>query len=469
MKFSKKQLIYLIVGLILGIAIALIPAPSGLEVQAMRVIGILVCAIVWWAGQVFHEAVTAILMCVAFVIFGKVPIDVSFSAFSGSTYWLLVAAFGLGAAIKACGLLERIAIILLKLFPKSYRGQVIGLLAVTTITSPFVPSKAAKCTVLSPLTRGISEAMGYKNEGKEATGLFLAYYSAICFSPAMFITASVTTAALVGMYSAEIQAEYTMVKWALCSLPFIVPFFIGNYLYISNRYKPASGQKLDVSFLEERQKALGPWKREEKIMGVIMILTVLSWVLKSVTNIPEYATALIALCATLIFGILPVKQWRNNVAWESLIFIACSVGLGTVLPHVNITTWLSEAVGPYTVGFFSNPFLLIAGLAVLTLLVRFLILSEIGYLSVFTALLIPLGISAGINPWIIGFILNAFVIGWFLPYQSSVYLTAIYAAGEGWVTIKDTTKYCYVYCIIGLVCMYIAYFLWNLMGIWSIA
>ena len=38
-----------------------------------------------------------------------------------------------------------------------------------------------------------------------------------------------------------------------------------------------------------------------------------------------------------------------------------------------------------------------------------------------------------------------------------------------WVTIKDTTKYCYVYCIIGLVCMYIAYFLWNLMGIWSIA
>ena len=148
------------------------------------------------------------------------------------------------------------------------------------------------------------------------------------------------------------------------------------HIYISPEANPAEA----VSFLEERQKALGPWKREEKIMGVIMILTVLSWVLKSVTNIPEYATALIALCATLIFGILPVKQWRNNVAWESLIFIACSVGLGTVLPHVNITTWLSEAVGPYTVGFFSNPFLLIAGLAVLTLLVRFLILSEIGYL-----------------------------------------------------------------------------------------
>jgi hypothetical protein len=88
---------------------------------------------------------------------------------------LLVAAFALGAAIKECGLLERVSIILLRLFPKSFSGQVLGLLAVTTVTSPIIPSKAAKCSILSPLVRGMSEAMGYKNEGREATGLFLFY------------------------------------------------------------------------------------------------------------------------------------------------------------------------------------------------------------------------------------------------------------------------------------------------------
>lgn len=468
MKFTKKQLIYFIVGLVLGIAICCITPPAGLEVQAMQTVGILVCAIIWWAGLVFPECVTAILMCVAFVVIAKIPVGTSFSAFSGTTFWLLVAAFGLGAAIKECGLLERISIKLLKLFPKSYRGQVFGLMAVTTIVSPFVPSKAAKCTVLSPLTRGISDAMGYKNESKEATGLFLSYYSAICFSPAMFITASVTTAALVGMFSEAVQAEYTMVKWALCALPFIIPFFLLNYLYISNRYKPTGKEKFDLSFLEEREKALGPWTREEKIMGIIMLLTVLSWVLKSVTKIPEYATTLIALCACIVFNILPVKKFRTNVAWESLIFIACSVGLGTVLPYVNVTTWLSEVVGPYTTGFFGNPFLLIIGLALMTCIVRFLILSEIGYLSVFTALTIPLGVAAGINPWIIGFILNAFVIGWFLPYQSSVYLTALYSAGEGWVTTKDTTRYCFIYCALALISMFVAYFVWQMTGIWTI-
>lgn len=468
MEFSVKKIVFLIVAVVAGVGLAIVPPPSGLEASSMQVLGILLGAVVLWAGGVFPEAVTAILMSMLFIVVAKVPIATSLSAFSGSTFWLLVAAFGLGAAIKECGLLERVSILLLRLFPKSYKGQVLGLSAVTTITSPIIPSKAAKCSILSPLTRGISEAMGYKNEGKEATGLFLSYYSAICFSPAMFISASVTTAALVGMYSPEIQAQYTMVVWALCAAPWLIIMFLGNYFYISRRYRPASGNKLDVSFLDERLKGLGAWTKKEKIMGVVMIITILLWVFKSQLGIPEYAAALFALGAALVFDILPVKKWRANVAWDSLIFIGCAVSLSTVLPAVGVTDWLVAVVGPYTELFFSNPFLMITGLAVLTLVVRFLILSEIGYLSVFTAFLFPLAIAAGVNPWIVGFIMNAFVIAWFLPYQSSVYLTAIHSAGEGWVTEKSTTAYCVVYCAIALVACYLSYFAWMAMGIWGV-
>ena len=164
--------------------------------------------------------------------------------------------------------------------------------------------------------------------------------------------------------------------------------------------------------------------------------------------------------------ILPVKNFRTNIAWETLIFIACSISIGSVLTSVVITPWLAETVGPYTSSFFGNPFLLIIGLALVTILVRFLILSEIGFLTVFTALFIPLGTAAGINPWIIGFIMNAFVIGWFLPYQSSVYLTALYSPGEGWVTTKATTRYCFIYCALALISCFVAYFAWQAMGIW---
>jgi DASS family divalent anion:Na+ symporter len=466
MKLTKGKAVCIILAIAAAVGISLIPPPAGLEVSSMRVLGVLLASVILWAGRAFHEAVIALLMSVLFIVFAKVKITDSFSAFSDTTYWLLVAAFALGAGIKECGLLERISIILLRLFPKNFSGQVLGLLAVTTATSPIIPSKAAKCSILSPLVRGMSEAMGYKNEGKQATGLFLAYYSATCFSPAMFISASVTTAALVGMFSAEIQAQYTMLYWALCALPWLLLVFVGNFLYISWRYRPETKTKMDVAYLDQRLKELGKWTKNEKIMAIIMASTILLWVLKSQLGIPEYAAALFALIASLLFGILPITKWRTAVAWETLIFIGCAVSLSKVLPSVGITDWLVNTVGPYTEAFFGNPFLLIPVLAIMTLAVRFLILSEIGYLSVFTAFLFPLAIAAGLNPWVVGFILNAFVIGWFLPYQSSVFLTALHSAGSGWVTERATTAYCVVYCVIALIAMYITYFIWNFMGIW---
>jgi DASS family divalent anion:Na+ symporter len=284
----------------------------------------------------------------------------------------------------------------------------------------------------------------------------------------MFISASVTTAALLGMYSAEIQAEYTMVVWALYALPWLLLVFIGNFAYISRFYRPKEKKKVDTAFLDERIKELGAWTKNEKIMCIIMVLTILLWVFKSQLGVPEYAAALFALVASLVFGIIPVKKWRTSVAWEALIFIGCAVSLSAVLPSVGVTGWLVVTAGPIVSGFFSNPFLLILGLAVLTLVVRFLILSEIGYLAVFTAFLFPLATAAGVNPWIVGFIMNIFVVAWFLPYQSSVFLTAIKSAGEGWITEKATTAYCIVYCAIALVACFIAYPVWQLMGVWAL-
>lgn len=201
-------------------------------------------------------------------------------------------------------------------------------------------------------------------------------------------------------------------------------------------------------------------------MGLIMIVTVLLWVTQPYHKIPEYAVALFALCASIIADILPVNKWRTMVAWESLIFIACAVSLASVLPAVGVTKWLVQAVGGYSAPFFANPFLMMAGLCVMTLIARFLILSEIGYLSVFLVFLIPLAQAAGVSPWVVGFIMYTFVCTWMLPYQSSVYLTAVYSGGDGWVTFKDTTRYCYIYCLIALIAGFITIPIWQMMGIW---
>jgi divalent anion:Na+ symporter, DASS family len=467
MTMTVKKWIFLAVALAAGVTIAFIPPPSGLDDQSMRVLAVLTAAIVLWAGEVFHEAVTALLMATMFVVVGGLEITTAYASFSQPTVWLLIAAFGLGAAIKECGLLHRVSLLLLKLFPKSYRGQVIGLMTVTTLTAPFVPSKAAKATVLSPLTRGVSDVMGYPENSKPATGLFNAFYAPTCASASLFISASVTTFALVGMYSPEVQAEYGMVRWALSALPWFLPLFLMCFLFIAWYYRPKEKVELDSQFLQSKITELGPWTSKEKLMGAIMLVTVLLWVTKDLTGVPEWATTVLALCATIAFGVLPVNKWRTNVAWESLIFIACAISLATVLPAVGVSDWLVSVISPYTENLFGNPFLLILGLAATMIIGRFLILSETAALAVFTAFFFPLAISAGINPWVVGFLLNVFVIVYFLPYQSSVFLSATYAGGEGWVSPKVTSKFCFIYCTFALVSCFIGYFIWDhVLGIW---
>lgn len=57
-----KQIVA-VLAVVLGIAFALIPPPTGLNRQAMIALGIVVWAVFWWITQIIPEYVTALMMC----------------------------------------------------------------------------------------------------------------------------------------------------------------------------------------------------------------------------------------------------------------------------------------------------------------------------------------------------------------------------------------------------------------------
>lgn len=465
-----KKTVLAVVGIVVGIVIALVPPPEGLTVESMRVLGVIVWAIVFWVGNVLPEAITAIVMSVLFVILSGVPIATSFSAFSGSTIWLVIAAIGLGVSIKACGLLERISVLLLKAFPKNFIGRSLGLFFSTFVVSPFVPSTMAKTGILAPLVRGISESAGYEGNSKQAHGLFFSYWSALKFTPCMIFTASVVTAALVGMLPEAQQAEYTLVNWALSSLPFMVPFFaiiviVTIFLYRGKKSDVVQGTGVNDSYLEDRLSALGAWTNKEKIMIAIVLFCIVLWVSKPLHGIPEWAVTCFALALCFVFNIINISQFRTQTSWEIIIFVGCAISIGSVLPAVGVIDWMTATFGPMTQGFFGNPFLLMIGLAAFSLAARFLLVSESGFLAVSTALLFPLGLAAGVNPWVIGIILSFYTMTWLIPYQSSLLLGTVAVMGDGFVKYSECTKYCVVCMVVGLICSFIAVPIWSMLGI----
>ena len=531
-----------------AVLIATCPIP-GLSYQATAVLGILIMAIVWWITGVLPEFVTAVVMAVLFVVVAGISVGATFSTFASSTWWLLLSAFTLGVGMKTSGLMRRIALAIVRKFPRTFRCQVIAQLVTGTVLGPLIPSLAVKGAMLAPLAMSIGDELGYERQGKRATGLFAAMLVGIRTVAPTIVSASVTGYALMATLPADVQEQFNMASWFVAALPWLVVVLVLNYFLIMGMYgrgekagcgsetvgAPGNAQSLKQSSqgcgtrfvgaagcadskgvgalsggdcgqansapvesssseennqaarglgglhqassaaqrgLSERLKAvessrggtnegdskpipdgLGPLLAVEKRMLAIILMTVVLWATEPFHHISAMAVGLAALVFMFVLKVIDVPAFKSGVNWTSLLFIGIALGLGSVFAEAGLNDWVMQTCGPAFQALAGNPYLLVLGIGVITVVLRFLIVSEVAYLNLLMAFLVPMAASVGVNPWVLGFSAYALVIAWFAKYQSPIYLAAFYAVDGKMAKHSELAKYCGVYlatCLAGL-------------------
>ncbi len=496
--------------LVAALLIATCPIP-GLSYQATAVLGILIMAIVWWITGVLPEFVTAVIMAVLFVVVAGISVSATFSTFASSTWWLLLSAFTLGVGMKTSGLMRRIALAIVRKFPRTFRCQVIAQLVTGTVLGPLIPSLAVKGAMLAPLAMSIGDELGYERQGKRATGLFAAMLVGIRTVAPTIVSASVTGYALMATLPADVQEQFNMASWFVAALPWLVVVLALNYFLIMGMYgrgeasacdavedspsdtvgAPGNAQSLEQSSLrcgtrfvgaaecadskqDEAESSvaepsrggtdlndnqsipdgLGPLSVVEKRMLAIILVTVVLWATEPFHHISAMAVGLAALVFMFVLKVIDVPAFKSGVNWTSLLFIGIALGLGSVFAEAGLNDWVMQTCGPAFQALAGNPYLLVLGIGVITVVLRFLIVSEVAYLNLLMAFLVPMAASVGVNPWVLGFSAYALVIAWFAKYQSPIYLAAFYAVDGKMAKHSELAKYCGVYlatCLAGLV------------------
>ena len=490
--------------LVAALLITTCPIP-GLSYQATAVLGILIMAIVWWITGVLPEFVTAVVMAVLFVVVAGISVGATFSTFASSTWWLLLSAFTLGVGMKTSGLMRRIALAIVRKFPRTFRCQVIAQLVTGTVLGPLIPSLAVKGAMLAPLAMSIGDELGYERQGKRATGLFAAMLVGIRTVAPTIVSASVTGYALMATLPADVQEQFNMASWFVAALPWLVVVLALNYFLIMGMYgrgekagsssetvgAPGNAQSFKQSSLrcgtrfvgaaecaDSKQDeagnsagepsrggtdlndnqsipdGLGPLSVVEKRMLAIILMTVVLWATEPFHHISAMAVGLAALVFMFVLKVIDVLAFKSGVNWTSLLFIGIALGLGSVFAEAGLNDWVMQTCGPAFQALAGNPYLLVLGIGVITVVLRFLIVSEVAYLNLLMAFLVPMAASVGVNPWVLGFSAYALVIAWFAKYQSPIYLAAFYAVDGKMAKHSELAKYCGVYlatCLAGLV------------------
>lgn len=450
-----------VAGVALGAGIIAFARPEGLSFQAVAVLGILLWAITWWIIGILPEFLTGLIMAALFVLVANVPVETTFATFSTSTWWLLFAAFALGLGMKESGLMKRMALGIVRRFPPTFAAQSAALMCAGTAVGPLIPSLAVKGAMLAPLSQNISDAMGYARFSRQADGMFLSMLVGIRNIAPTVISASVTGYALLATLPADVQQRFDMLHWFLAALPWLVTVMILNYVLIVALYRP---KRAEVPEHDLRHETLGAMSRSEKRMLVIILLSVCLWATERFHGIPAFAVGLVATVALFAGRIITLEQFKAKMNWGSLIFIGIALGLGPVFAYAGLNDWIMATCGNAFQTLAGNPYALVLGIGVITVLLRFLIVSEIAYLNLLMAFLVPMAVSIGVNPWVLGFSAYALVIAWFGIYQSPNYMAAFYATDK-MVKHSHMAKYCAVYELTCLAGLAVSVPYWQFMGL----
>ena len=491
-----------VAGAVAGVAVAVCIVSfaqlDGLTSQAVCALGVLSGAVVWWVFGVLPELVVAFIMAVLFIMAADVPVDVVFGAFSNSVWWLLVAAYGLGLGIRKSGLLARMAHAILRIFPRTFESQAAGLIVAGTLVGPLIPSLSAKAAMLAPLSLSISDSMGYARKSREANGLFLAMFTGIRNVGPAVISASIVGYGLVALLPADVAAEYDMLHWFLAMLPWFIVVSVLNYLAIvaiygscARRRRANAGAERACVSRGSMQGAMRPAACPFCRRGVCGFAdrerefrsraSCRGDVRAAGTHEPcreadadhrrrmrgglgarafaRRAVIVVALCALVAMfaaNVIDMADFRSGIAWNSLLFIGVVLGLADVFAYLGIDEWVSgfAALCSRPCG---NPYAFVVGIAVATIVLRFLIVSEMAYINILfrdrrlQRLRSPPRL--GIDPWIVGVRLRdgqPFV----RPLsRNPIYLTAYYAVDGAMASHREMARYCALLaiCMVGLV------------------
>jgi len=387
---------------------------------------------------------------------------VVFASFGKDTWWLMVGAFMLTAAITKTGLMRRISLNLMRLFPPSFRGQVIAMISVGAVCSPLMPSTTAKAVLGGNLAAGSADLLGYESDSTGRSGLFIAFWTGFCLLAPTFMSASILAYSMMSALPAE-YADISWMQWFVSMLPWGIIVLLGMYAVVMLFYRPKDqGKVFSKEDIKRQNDALGKVSRQEKITAVLLAICLVFWILEKRTGLSSGAVALIGGLCCFIFGVLETKEAASRIPWGFMLLVGAVLNMGDVFGAVGISKWLLTLVEP-VLSYINNPFLIVIIVFVIAVVMRLLIASQAAVITLLTSVFAPILISLDIHPAVAGFVIYSAVLCWVMVYQNTTCLAGLEAMG-GTVSHKKTVPAGIAYLFISLVACLISILYWRLLG-----
>jgi DASS family divalent anion:Na+ symporter len=335
--------------LIPGALLVFFPLP-GLNSAQGQLLGVFVATIIALVAQPVPMGVSVVIAMTLLALTHTLTPAKVLSGFSNITVWLIFTAFLFARAVTATGFGTRVGYLFVQRLAHSPLTLGYSIAAADVFLAPFIPSDTARGGgVVFPITRSVAAAFG-SEPGPTAirigSFLILCAFHATYTASAMFLTGMAANP-LIAEFAHKIgHVELTWMVWFEgASLPGLLSLVLVPWL-LFRMFRPEITDTAPARELARSELArLGPLKREEKWLMLIMFGVMVGWVTSPYHGIPNTFVALAGLSAILIAKVL---EWdvllAEKKAWDALIWFAPLVMMSDALNEGGVIKILSSSL-----------------------------------------------------------------------------------------------------------------------------
>lgn len=458
----KQHILFIISLLVYLIFVSPIVFEWNVIVQA---IGVLLIAQILWIGGVFPYPFSAMII-ILIVSFHFFSFEETLGFLGSDVVWLLFSTYIISSAFLESGLAYRVSLYALRLSKGSGKLLLFVLMMLILMLSVFIPSNIGRGNLIVSVLANISKHFTKIGEAKNISKtLFIAGSHVITIGGAAVVTGANSTIYAFGMFNDTSSVELNYLMWLVLFVPPIIVFILSLWFILLRAFPPENVKNEEVmDYIEEKISQIGTIKRSETKMMLLICFIVTLWILQPYHGYSISMIAMLGAVLTMspVIGIWEWKQAKDNVNWGMLLFFASTLILSHLLIRTGTLDFAAEVFIDYVP--FDNSVIILLILIVLTILLRTMFVSVLGYMTI----MIPLAIVIGEHIDGIPSLLVAMAVfisgvpGFFFVTQSPVHMIFY---SYGYFTRKDLLHtggivvFIWIAIVLSTVCFYWSYLL----------
>ncbi|MGE5676259.1 MAG: SLC13 family permease, partial [Mycobacterium leprae] len=333
-------------------------------------LAILVWGVGAWLFDALPDYVVALTIGLAAGAFGIVKPEVALSGFSSRTWFLLLAVLGISAGITRTGLLYRVALQMLRLFPATYEGQSSALALGGLLLAPFLPGVTGRQAMASRLSLELSDAMGFKQRSKGAAGLAMACFAGFSCFYYISMTGGSVTLMVWSILPAAVKAGLSWSSWFVAALPVTLFAFAATLFAVIRLYAPGEHVHVSKEVVESQLAVLGPMGRQEWISVWVVLSIVLAFITQPLHGLDPTWVALPGFLLLGATGVLDKDTLRKGIDWGFLLLTGGLFGIAALTSEGSFVKVLSSSIIPLVKPLSANPWIFFTAIAITTMVVH---------------------------------------------------------------------------------------------------